>query len=166
MREMTKVLTIDGKDYRITQFDALSGGKVFLFCVKKLVPLIGALDVNVNELFSVAKVETEKGKDGGDDGEVKVQGLQSVVNVIMPMLEAITPEDLQEFMQLCLAQVEIKLPAGYEKVIRNGELTECDVKYSTKLALQLCFAAIEGILEDFFGEGSLDFLKGLTNMKQ
>ena len=144
-REAYKTVTIGKNEYRVETFDPIGGGKVFLFCLKKIVPLLKALDIDFAEVM-----KSEVGA-----------GMAQIAEIVTPVLEGITGEDLAEFMGLCLERVEIKLPAGYEKVYRHGEFTDTEVRYSTKLALQLCYVAIEDMIVDFFGESSLTFLQGI-----
>lgn len=134
-----RIVEVSGKRYRITDFDALSGGFVFLFVTRKIVPMLNLADMDVENIL------------GGDAN----QGLSRILEMVIPVLDSISQEDLQKFMAMCLEQVEVDLPAGYEKVMRNGEFTNDEVKYSTKLAFMLCFEAIKGMLTDFFGESAL-----------
>lgn len=143
MREHTRIVEVDGKEYRVTDFDALSGGFVFLFVAKKIIPLLEVAETDFTQLL------------GGDANE----GFGKIISAVMPVLDSISHEDLRQFMLACLEQVEIKLPAGYEKVVRRGEFTVDEVKYSTKLAFILCYHAIKGMVTDFFGEKALGFLK-------
>lgn len=141
-REHIRVVDVEGKRYRITDFDALRGGFAFLFVAKKIIPLLKVMDADFADIL----------KSGVADGFAKI------IDAVLPVLDSISQEDLTKFMTLCLEQVEIELPAGYEKVVRGGEFTVDEVKYSTKLALVLCYHAIEGIVADFFGEKALDSL--------
>ena len=145
-REHTKIVEVNGKRYRITDFDALSGGFVFLFVIKKVIPLLQMMEIDFNDLMGMDATE----------------GFGKLVNAIAPVLDSISKDDLRQFMEQCLDQVEIELPAGYEKVMRKGEFTNDEVKYSTKIAFMLCYHAIKGIVTDFFGEKALGFLK-MTN---
>lgn len=144
-REHVRLVEVEGNTYRITDFDALNGGYVFLFVVKKIIPLLQAVDV---DFMSILSMESK-------------DGFGRLLSVIMPVLDSISKDDLKEFMGQCLEQVEISLPAGYEKVMRNGIITVDAVRYSTKMAFMLCFQAIEGIITDFFGEKGLGFLSKL-----
>ncbi len=139
MREHVRIAEVQGKRYRIRDFDALGGGFVFLFVTRKIVPLLNIVESDLTGLLSM---EANK-------------GLSKIVELVIPVLDSISQEDLQKFMAMCLEQVEIELPAGFEKVMRNGEFTNDEVKYSTKLAFMLCFEAIKGLLTDFFGENAL-----------
>lgn len=138
-REHRRIVEVGGVRYRVTDFDPFSGGFVFLFVIRKIVPLLKAMDVDITGLLTMEAN----------------QGLGQIVEIIIPVLDSISQEDLQKFMELCLQQVEIDLPAGYEPVMRGGEFTVDEVKYSLKTAFVLCYHAIEGILKDFFGEEAL-----------
>lgn len=146
LREHTKIVEVDGNSYRITDFDALSGGFVFLFVVKKVVPLLKMMEV---DFANVLAMETN-------------EGFGRIIEALLPVLDSISKEDLQQFMAQCLEQVEIELPAGYERVMRKGEFTVDAVKYSTKTAFMLCYHAIQGMVTDFFGEKALGFLKTIS----
>ena len=145
-KDHVKTVVVDGINYRITDFDALSGGFVFMFVMKKVVPLLKIMEV---DLASVLTMETN-------------EGFGKIVEAVLPVLDSISKDDLQQFMSQCLEQVEIELPAGYEKVMRKGEFTVDAVKYSTKTAFLLCYHAIQGIVTDFFGEKALGFLKNIN----
>lgn len=139
MREHVRIAEVMGKRYRIHDFDALGGGFVFLFVTRKIVPLLKVVDTDFTKLLSMDANSS----------------IGQVIEMVLPVLDSISQEDLQKFMAMCLEQVEVDLPAGYEKVMRNGEFTNDEVKYSTKLAFMLCFEAIKGMLTDFFGENAL-----------
>lgn len=142
-REHTRIVEVMGKRYRITDFDALSGGGVFLFATKKIIPLLNALDMDFGALMQMNSTD----------------GFGKIVEVITPVLDSISQEDLRKFMSMCLEQVEIELPAGFEKVMRRGEFTVDEVKYNVKLAFLLCYHALEGIIRDFFGESALNLFQ-------
>lgn len=144
-REHTKIVEIDGDNYRITDFDALSGGKMFVFVTKKVIPLLNLVDVELTGLLQQGAEES----------------LKELARALLPVLDNISNEDIETFMKLCLEQVEIELPAGYEKVMRNGEFVIDKVKYSTKLAFTLCYHAVSGVIADFFGENALSSIEGM-----
>lgn len=146
MRNVVRVVDVGEHRYRITDFDALRGGFVFLFAAKKIIPLLKVVDADFGSIL----------RQGVNDG------FEQIIGAVMPVLDSISQEDLVKFMTMCLEQVEIELPAGYEKVMRGGEFTVDEVKYSTKLAFILCYHAIEGIVKDFFGEKASDFIQGLV----
>lgn len=151
-REHSKIVEVAGKRYRITDFDALSGGYVFLFVMKKVIPLLEVMNVDFANMLSLEANE----------------GFGQIITAIMPVLDSISKDDLRQFMEQCLEQVEADLPAGFEKVMRKGEFTIDEVKYSTKISFLLCYHAIQGIITDFFGEKALGFLKpaNLKAMRQ
>lgn len=149
-RDPYRIENIGELSFRVTDFDAFSGGAAFLFCLKKLIPLIKALNIDLTKLM-------------GKDAE---KGLAEIVDMVAPVVESITQENLKEFMELCLAQVEQQFPAGWVKVYNNGIFQSDDVKYSPKLAMLLCYHAVKGIITDFFGESGSNLfpkLKAIMN---
>jgi hypothetical protein len=146
-RDEFRIETINGMRFRIEEFDALSGGVACLFVTKKLIPLLAAFDIDIT------KVLNKEAKNG----------MQDIIKTIAPVLEGINPDDLKQFMALCLAQVEMEKPAGWQKVYQNGMFGVNEVKKSTKLAFTLCFQVAKGLMTDFFGEGGLSFLSGLKS---
>lgn len=136
MKETAKAVKIGEYEFLIHPFNAFDGAGVFLFATKKIIPLLKSLQMDINNLLDM------------DTSEM----LRMAADMIGPVLDNITPEELKKFMADCLQQVEIHMDAGYNWLYRGGTFAVEEIEYSTKICLVLCFHALKPILRDFFGD--------------
>ncbi len=136
MRELTKALKFDDREYRIHTPDAFGGAGIFLFATQKIVPLLKSLNIDVKKLMDMELTET----------------LRMMGDLIGPVINSIEPDELTKFMKSCLSYVEILMPAGYMPLFRAGVFADDEVGHSTKTCFVLCFNVVKPILQDFFGD--------------
>lgn len=153
---------IDIKEYNfcIRPFNAFDGGYAMLFITKKLLPMLKAM-AGGNETAEVkALLDTEV-------GEGEALEWDRVFEVIEPILGSIDRKELNEFMELCLAQIDIRMKAGYMPLYKHGVFADDDIGCSTTVCLRLCFEVIKPLVIDFFEENGLNLsqlFKKTTNL--
>ena len=135
------IIEIGDNKYRILRFDPFDGGYVSLFVVKKVIPLLKAFDIGLDQLLD----------------QEKNAAFEQMADMIMPILNTISRQELREFQEICLSHVEILRPAGFMRLYSAGVFNDDEVGHSTKTCLVLCYHAIRPLIEDFFGESGLDF---------
>lgn len=134
------LVEINGKKFHIMPFDAFDGGYATLFVLKKIVPLLKALDIGLDTLLDTKKEDA----------------FSHLAELIGPMLDSISREELREFMEMCLSQVEILRAAGPMKLYAGGIFNDEEIGNSTKACMLLCYHAIRPLAADFFGGNGLD----------
>lgn len=149
MNKEPAYVDIGEKNFRIRPFTAFDGGYAMLFVTKKLLPLVKAL-TGKDESEAVRKVlDTEVGNEKGVD-------VDAVLSAVMPLLDSIDRKELQEFMGLCLTQVDERFAAGYMALYKNGIFSDEEIEYSTSTCLRLCFEVVKPLVADFFAENGLN----------
>lgn len=139
------VVTIGNYQYKINTMNAFDGSNVFLFVTKKIIPILKGIKIDIGEVLK---------KDINES-------LNEIGDMISPILEAITPEELKDVMATCLSHVDILLPAGYVRLYKGGVFAVEEIEYSTKTCFVLCYHVIKPLVNDFFGEKSLSLFKNL-----
>lgn len=140
-------------NFQIRPFNALDGGYVTLFITKKLLPMLKALSANSED------EETKKKANAILDMDVNEEtGFEwdKLFETILPILQGIERKELNEFMELCLAQIDVRMKAGYMPLYRHGVFADDDIGCSTGICLRLCFEAIKPLVTDFFEENGLN----------
>ena len=120
-----------------------------MFLTKKILPMLKAMakgeeSKEAKELLDL-EVDEEKGLEW-----------DRVINVIEPILNGIDRKELNEFMELCLNQIDIRMKAGYMPLYKHGIFADDDIGYSTGTCLRLCFEAVKPLAIDFFAENGLN----------
>ena len=167
MKKEPVYLDIGEYNFQIRPFNALDGGYAMLFISKKLLPMLKAMSSGKDE----SSGQDEKAEQINKVLDLEVDeenGLEwdRVLGVIQPILNDIDRKDLNEFMELCLAQVDIRMKAGYMPLYRHGVFADDDVGCSTGICFRLCFEAIKPVVTDFFAENGLNLsqlFSGITN---
>lgn len=127
-RELLKTITIDGDEYIIQRFDAMTGLCLARLVLAKAAPIIAII---------------------GEDGNTTDQ----VVQAIGALGDSISDEDINSLVTKCLRYCYKRLPAGNQPIIdADGHFGVEDVQYDMFLTLQLCFEALKFGASDFFGE--------------
>lgn len=127
-RELLKTVTIDGDEYVIQRFDAMTGLCIARLVLAKAAPVIAII---------------------GEDGDTTDQ----VIHAIGVLGDSISDDDLNKLVTKCLRYCYKRLPTGNQPVIdADGHYGVEDVQYDMILMLQLCFEAIKFGASDFFGE--------------
>lgn len=148
MKKEPIYLDIGEYNFCIRPFNAFDGGYATLFITKKLLPILKAMSGEGNkEADALLDVEIEEGK-----------GLEweRIVDAIMPILSSIDRKELNEFMEICLAQIDIRMKAGYMPLYKHGIFADDDIGCSTSTCFRLCFEAIKPLIVDFFAENGLN----------
>jgi len=144
-------------NFQIRPFNALDGGYVTLFITKKLLPMLKSMAAGSSE--DGKEDEKKKAVDAVLDMNVdEVEGIkwEQLFAAIQPILQDIDRKDLNEFMELCLAQIDIRMKAGYIPLYRHGVFADDDIGCSTGICFRLCFEAIKPLVTDFFAENGLN----------
>ena len=150
MKKEPVYIDIGEYNFQIRPFNALDGGYVTLFITKKVLPMLKAMAPGSEEAKKASAlldldVDEEKGLDW-----------DAVFSAIQPILNDIERKDLNEFMELCLAQIDIRMKAGYMPLYRHGVFADEDIGYSTGICFRLCFEAVKPLVTDFFAENGLN----------
>lgn len=136
MKEMAQAVKFGDHDFRIRSFDAFNGAGVFLFATKKIIPLLKAMNIGVDNILDMKNDDL----------------LYLAADMIGPVLDNISQDELKGFMSDCLKQVDMLMPAGYVPLYQGGVFAVEEIEYSTKTCFVLCFHAIKPLLTDFFGD--------------
>ena len=147
---------IDIGDYNfcIRPFSAFDGGYAALFVTIKLLPIVKTL-ANKSDEQSGESDAANKLLDIEINDKTGVEWDQ-IVDAIIPILNGIDRKELNEFMELCLSQIDIRMKAGYMPLYKHGIFADDDIGCSTMICFRLCFEAIKPLVSDFFAENGLN----------
>ena len=152
MKKEPVYIDIGENNFCIRPFNAFDGGYATLFITKKLLPMVKALSSGAkgdeNDAVN-ALLDTEVDEDKGLTWD-------QVFEAIQPILSSIDRKELNEFMEICLAQIDIRMKAGYMPLYKHGVFADDDIGCSTSICFRLCFEAIKPLVIDFFGENGLN----------
>lgn len=161
MKKEPAYIDIGEYNFCIRPFNALDGGYAMLFITKKLLPMLKAMGGEKTEQTEAANKLLDINVD-----EVKGVRWEQVVDAITPIIDSIGRKELNEFMEMCLAQVDIRMKAGYMPLYKHGIFADDDIGCSTTICLRLCFEVIKPLVADFFAENGLNLsqlFKKITN---
>ena len=145
MREIVKKYThnSNGEElvFQVHKMNALAGSYMIKFVAEKLIPLIDGFQ----SIFVEADIDTEeKAK------EAAQKRTDAIMEVIPKALASISESELYSFQKQCLNNVEMMLPAGWQKVMTGDAFGVEEVEYDPILALILCYDVIEFNFSGFF----------------
>lgn len=153
MREIVKkvVHTVDEEEltFQVHKMNALDGSYLIKFVAEKLIPLFDSFQT----LFSAPEGEEEV-----DVEEEARKRSEAIVEVLPKALASISKEELHSFQKQCLNNVDMMLPAGWQKVMSGDTFGVEEVEYDPLLALMLCYDVVEFNFSGFFGGKGLSSL--------
>ncbi len=150
MRKDPIYVDIGENNFCIRPFTAFDGGYAALFVMKKLLPMLKAV-AGGNEKND--QVNAVLDADIGDAGALD---WDKTFAAIEPIIYSIDRTELNEFMELCLGQIEIRMKAGYMPLYKHGVFADEEIGYSTFTCFRLCFEAVKPLVADFFAENGLN----------
>ena len=155
MRQITKEVThkVDDQEmtFRITKMNVLDGTYLMKVMLEKLLPAI-------KDLQAILTADVK-----GTEQEVIAKRTEQFVALIPSLLKTLEKEDLFELMKNCLQTVEVKMPAGWQKVMMGNDFGVEGLEYDVITCLLLCYEVIEFNTGSFFGEKSLTSLLSRSN---
>ena len=153
MREIVKkvVHTVDEEEltFQVHKMNALDGSYLIKFVAEKLIPLFDSFQT----LFS-----SPEGEEEVDVKEEARKRSEAIVEVLPKALASISKEELHSFQKQCLNNVDMMLPAGWQKVMSGDTFGVEEVEYDPLLALMLCYDVVEFNFSGFFGGKGLSSL--------
>lgn len=153
MREIVKkvVHTVDEEEltFQVHKMNALDGSYLIKFVAEKLIPLFDSFQT----LFS-----SPEGEEEVDVEEEARKRSEAIVEVLPKALASISKEELHSFQKQCLNNVDMMLPAGWQKVMSGDTFGVEEVEYDPLLALMLCYDVVEFNFSGFFGGKGLSSL--------
>ena len=150
MRQITKevIHKVDDEEmtFRITKMNVLDGTYLMKVMLEKLLPA-------VKDLQSILTADVK-----GTEQEVVAKRTEQFIELIPSVLKTLDRDDLFELMKNCLQTVEVKMPAGWQKVMLGNDFGIEGLEYDVITCLILCYEVIEFNTGSFFGERSLTSL--------
>lgn len=132
MNDRFKTVEIDGSEYVIEKFDAMTGLKLARFLLSKLMPILPVVLRDGEEVNDLLLYE-----------------------VLGEVLESVDEKELETVVSHCLRACSVNLPAGRQKIMDEfGHYGVDGVEYDMKLVVQLCVQALLFGAADFFSEGA------------
>ena len=141
-------VTVADNVYRIRKMDAFASASLLKFMTSKGIPLLAA----AQGVFDPSMLENKEGADGPSEGELTALAAQ----MIPPVLDAVSDEELKSLMIRCLNYCDKKLPAGYQPVMDGETFGIAEAEGDVFLCLVLCFHAIAYNMKGFFDGSGLN----------
>lgn len=150
MREMSTEITIGEDTYRIRKMDAFSGAGLLKLLMEKFMPLMQRLQDTADK--------TDDKPVSEEEANAKTMSMLS--EVVTPMLESISEDELKSLMVKCLRYADKKLKSGWVTVLDKSHNFAVDgVEYDIILCLQLVLQVIFFNCSGFFGGSGLNLPK-------
>lgn len=152
-------VTVGETTYRIRKMNAFAGASLVKFMMSKGIPLIAAMQGLFGNPDDAAAVEP--GKEPSDEDATLV-----ALQVIPPLLDAITDEELKSLMTRCLNYCDKQLEAGWQPVMDGENFGIDEFEGDVFLCLVLCFHVISYNLKGFFDGSGLrlsQLMSGITS---
>ena len=144
--------------FQVHKMNALDGSFLLKFVAEKIIPLIDGFQA----IFVAPEGEiTEENIE-----EIAKKRTDSILEVVPKALASISKEELFDFEKQCLNNVDLLLPAGYQKVMSGGSFGVEEVEYDPILALILCYDVVQFNFSGFFAGRGLSSLLPNLNTNQ
>ena len=137
----------DEMSFQLRKMDALSGTFMMKFCIEKLVPLWKIAE----STFAGQKEDQEE----RDDEEVAAERTAQFMDMLPKLLEKISMDELISFETMCLQNIFVLKPAGWQQVMVGKNIVIEEIKTDSLMVLLLCFDYVLFEFADFFGGSGL-----------